>query len=52
MACRGWLGMAKRGPWLTDGEPVLEPGEVLFEFGATQEEARARIEEDVRRSSN
>lgn len=48
----GWLGLAKRGAWITDGDAIKEPGDVRFEFGATEAEARARIEADCRARLN
>lgn len=47
---RGWIGMAKREPFI-GSDAIAEPGELWFEFGATEAEARHRIEAEVRRLS-
>lgn len=43
----GWLAMAKRTPFVGDVWGI-EPGQVWFQFGATEEEAREKIEAEVR----
>lgn len=37
-----WIAMAKREPFET-GNPLTEPGELWFEFGATPEDALRRL---------
>lgn len=44
---RRWMAFAKREPFVAGGS-TYEPGEVWFEYGATEEEALARIETEVR----
>lgn len=48
---QGWIAMAKREPFQTDCA-VSEPGPLWFEFGATEAEARAKIEAETRRLSH
>ena len=42
----GWIGLAKREPFI-NGHPLNEPGDVWFEFGATEEEALRNIKRSV-----
>ena len=48
----GWVAFAKRGPFITDGDFVREPGELWFQCGATEAEARAKIEAETRALSH
>ena len=41
-----WVGMAKRTPFVT-GHPITEPGDLWFEFGATEAEAMAAVKRSV-----
>ncbi|WP_269062057.1 hypothetical protein [Salipiger marinus] len=43
--------MAKRTPFVGDVWGI-EPGQVWFQFGATEEEAREKIEAEVRQMSH
>ena len=47
-----WLALAKRERFITDGDPIAEPGDLWFEFGASEAEARAKIEAETRSMSN
>lgn len=48
----GWIAMAKREPFVCDGHPVHEPGDLWFQFGDTEAEARAKIEAEVKAMMN
>lgn len=39
----GWIAMAKRSPFVTDGDALKEPGGLLFDFGDTQAEAMTAL---------
>lgn len=41
-----WVGLAKRGPFVT-GRWLTEPGHVWFAFGATEAEALAAVQRSV-----
>lgn len=47
----GWIALAKRGPFVADGDAIREPGDVWFEFGDTAGDARSKIEAEVRSMS-
>lgn len=42
-----WVAMAKRTPFVT-GNPMIEPGEVWFMIGDTEEEAMAKLAKSLR----
>ena len=45
----GWIGFAKRAPFVADGHAAHEPGPLWFALGATEAAARAAIEAETRR---
>ena len=40
--------MCKREPFVTDGQPIHEPGELWFKFGDTEAEAMGKLEAHMR----
>ena len=48
----GWIAMAKKEPFVTDGDGINEPGDLWFCFGVTEDEARAKIKAEVRAALN
>lgn len=54
--CRGgldvFIGLGKLEPFVTDGDAVGEPGPLWFEFGDTEQEARQKIETEMRSMMN
>jgi len=48
----GWVGMAKRSPFVTDGDLMREPGEIWFQFGKTEADAKDMIEIETRQLCN
>lgn len=42
----GYTGLAKQSPFV-NGDPILEPGDIWFNFGASWDEALEKIQREV-----
>lgn len=43
----GWIALAKREPFVTDGDSIAEPGPLWFEFGGTAQAALGKLKDGL-----
>lgn len=43
----GYIALAKREPFVCDGDALREPGELWFEFGTTPSEALSKLRAEL-----
>jgi hypothetical protein len=43
----GFIGYAKRGPFLTKSVSIYEPGQIHFDFAPTADEVMAKLKAEV-----